>query len=47
MLIRYNFLPANKDIVTLLMNPYPGFLAHIINMKIDEKKKILRKMLIK
>ena len=35
LVVRYNFLPANKEIITFLINPYYGFLANFITLPKD------------
>jgi len=32
LVIRYHFLPANISIITLLVNPYFGFLKKLVEM---------------
>jgi hypothetical protein len=35
LVVRYNFLPANKEIITFLINLYYGFLANFITLPKD------------
>ncbi len=46
LIIRYGFLPLNKEIVTFLINPYCGFLANFITLPKDDKKNSFKKLLV-
>lgn len=46
LVIRYHFLPANREVITFLINPYYGFLSNFIGLPKEEKRNSFKKLLV-
>jgi hypothetical protein len=46
LVIRYGFLPTNKEVITFLINPYYRFLSNFITLSKEDKRNCFKKLLV-